>query len=130
MSGTISIIAVKLLFTIGLLFFAGMIGLISYALYRRQIPKNAAIGIRFTQAFYSDQNWYEINAYGGKVLLIWAVSVIVVVVLVFVIPISNDTLLYAIYFSLYASLIIPIMIMAVYADRFKPQQRDIRDNKK
>jgi uncharacterized membrane protein len=130
MSGTISIFAVKLLISVGLFFFAGMIGLISYALYNRQIPKNVVMGIRFPQAFYSDQNWYEINAYGGKVLLIWAVSVIVVGILVFVVPISNDTLLYAIYFSLYASLIIPIMIMAVYADRFKPQQRDIPDNEK
>lgn len=130
MSGTISIIAVKLLFSVGLLFFAGMLGLFSYALYKRQIPKNALVGFRFTRAFYSDQNWYEINAYGGKVFLIWAVSVIVVTIFVLVIPIGNDTILYAIYISIYASLIIPLILAAVYADRFKPRQRDISDDGK
>jgi hypothetical protein len=130
MSGTLPIIAIKLLFSIGLFFLAGMIGLISYALYKRMVPKNYALGVRFPQAFYSDESWYEINAYGGKVLMIWAVSVIVIVILLFLIPITNETLLILFYFSLYATLIIPIMIMAVYADRFKLQSSDIPDNLK
>lgn len=121
MSGTIPIIAIKLLFSISLFFLAGMIGLISYALYKRQVPKNAWLGIRFSQSFYSDESWYEINAYGGKVLIMWAVSVIVIVILLFLIPINNETLLTGFYFSLYATLIIPIILMAVYADRFKRQ---------
>ena len=121
MSGTLPIIAIKLLFSIGLFFLTGMLGLIGYSLYKRQVPKNAWFGIRFSQAFYSDESWYEINAYGGKVLIMWAVSVIVIVILLFLIPINNETLLTVIYFSLYATLIIPIMIMAVYADRFKRQ---------
>ena len=96
-----------------------MIGLISYALYKRQIPMNASLGIRFSQAFYSDESWYEINAYGGKILIMWAVSVIVIVILLFLIPINNETLLIVFYFSLYVTLIIPIILMAVHADRFK-----------
>jgi hypothetical protein len=119
MTGTISIFAIKLLLCIGLFYFAGMIGLISCPLLKRQVSMNHWYGIRFAQAFYSDENWYEINAYGGKVFIIWAIFVAMAGIILFIIPIDSTILLLTLYLSVYASLIIPIIMMAVYADHFK-----------
>ena len=38
-------------------------------LIRRRVPMNHFYGVRIPKAFVSDENWYEINAYGGKLLL-------------------------------------------------------------
>jgi hypothetical protein len=43
--------------------------LVSIPLILRRIPRNPYYGIRTRKAFVSDRNWYEINAYGGKVFL-------------------------------------------------------------
>lgn len=49
------------------------IGLLTAAvaipLVLRKIPMNRYYGIRITKAFKSNRNWYDINAYGGKLLL-------------------------------------------------------------
>ncbi len=39
---------------------------------------NHFYGVRFPQSFKSDEAWYEINAYGGKALLIAAVPIFAV----------------------------------------------------
>jgi hypothetical protein len=53
------------------------IGLLTTAmaipLILRKIPMNRYYGIRIPKAFKSDENWYDINAYGGKVLLVYGV---------------------------------------------------------
>ncbi len=46
-----------------------LIALISIPLVLRKVPMNRAYGVRIPKAFVSDENWYEINAYGGKLLL-------------------------------------------------------------
>ena len=45
--------------------------LLSVPLVLRKIPMNHAYGIRIRKAFVSESNWYEINAYGGKLLLVF-----------------------------------------------------------
>lgn len=35
----------------------------------RKVPMNHVYGVRLPKSFVSDDNWYEINAYGGKLLL-------------------------------------------------------------
>lgn len=42
----------------------------------RKVPMNRYYGIRIPKAFQSDDNWYDINAYGGKVLLIYGLFLI------------------------------------------------------
>jgi len=34
-----------------------------------KVPMNRVYGVRIAKAFASDRDWYEINAYGGKLLL-------------------------------------------------------------
>ncbi|MHC1724416.1 MAG: SdpI family protein [Syntrophobacteraceae bacterium] len=45
--------------------------LLSIPLILRKIPMNHLYGIRIQKAFVSQRNWYEINAYGGKLLLVF-----------------------------------------------------------
>jgi SdpI/YfhL protein family len=55
-----------------------LIALISVPLVLRKVPMNHAYGVRVPKAFVSDENWYEINAYGGKLLLGFGVFLVVV----------------------------------------------------
>lgn len=44
---------------------------LSIPLVARKVPMNAVYGVRTRKAFASERNWYEINAYGGKLLLFY-----------------------------------------------------------
>jgi hypothetical protein len=43
----------------------------------RKVPMNRFYGIRIPKAFESDRYWYDINAYGGKLLLAYGLLLIV-----------------------------------------------------
>ncbi len=51
---------------------------LSVPLILRKIPMNHFYGVRFPQSFKSDNAWYEINAFGGKALLIASVPILLV----------------------------------------------------
>lgn len=54
------------------------IGLLTAALalplVARRVPMNRWYGVRIPKAFASSRNWYEINAYGGKLLLAYGLG--------------------------------------------------------
>lgn len=52
--------------------------LVCIPLYLGKIKMNSAYGFRFGKAFESEKNWYSINKYGAKVLMWWAVAIMVV----------------------------------------------------
>jgi len=50
--------------------FSGIIAvLVSWPLIKRKVRMNSFYGFRIKAAFESEQNWYDINAYGGRLLL-------------------------------------------------------------
>jgi hypothetical protein len=49
----------------------GLTAAVSIPLVMRWIPMNMLYGVRIKKAFVSDRNWYGINAYGGKLLLVY-----------------------------------------------------------
>ena len=49
-----------------------LIFLLSLPLISRKVPMNSAYGIRIPAAFESEQRWYEINAYGGRMFAAWS----------------------------------------------------------
>lgn len=51
-----------------------MIAVFSIPLVMRKIPMNHLYGIRIKRAFSSDKNWYDINAFGGKLFLAFGVA--------------------------------------------------------
>ena len=48
---------------------------LSLPLLNGKIPMNHIYGVRFRKAFESDETWAEINTYGGKILLITSLLV-------------------------------------------------------
>ena len=41
---------------------------VSWPLIKRKVRMNSFYGFRIKAAFESEQNWYDINAYGGRLL--------------------------------------------------------------
>jgi len=50
---------------------AAIVAAVCIPLLLGRIKMNAFYGFRFRQSFASDDNWYRINAYGARVMLIW-----------------------------------------------------------
>lgn len=59
---------------IGILTFGSglLLSLLCVPLIYRKVPMNGFYGIRIPASFRSEQQWYEINAYGGGCLAAWS----------------------------------------------------------
>lgn len=64
-------------------------------LARGRIPMNELYGIRLRKAFESEQNWYRINAYGGRQLVWWSVPMLVIGAVSFFLPVATQPALVA-----------------------------------
>lgn len=62
---------------------------VSLPLVNHKIKMNHLYGVRIKKSFESENNWYRINAYGGKQLIIWSIPMILVGFACFIIPISD-----------------------------------------
>jgi hypothetical protein len=98
-----------------------VVSLISYPLIKGSVKMNYWYGVRFPQSFYSDESWYKINAYGGRVLTIWGFFLVVMGILIIFIPLNSSGALFALFMGAYASIIVPIIVIYNYARRFKRQ---------
>lgn len=59
---------------------------VSLPLILEQVPPNKWYGVRIPKAFVSRENWYRINAYGGKALALWSALLLALGVLKLVAP--------------------------------------------
>jgi len=66
---------------------------ISIPLVMRRIPMNHIYGVRFKKSFESEDNWYTINSYGGKQLIIWSIPLFIIGVLTFFLPLREHGIL-------------------------------------
>jgi hypothetical protein len=57
------------------------VAVISVPMIRRKVKMNDWYGIRIRAAFESEAAWYEINHYGGRLLLAWASLVAVTAII-------------------------------------------------
>ena len=62
---------------------------ISIPMVKRKIPMNGWYGIRIQKAFQSEELWYDINAYGGRQLIIWSLPILVAGVACFFVPLNE-----------------------------------------
>lgn len=62
---------------------------ISTPLVKRRIGPNQWYGFRISKAFQSNELWYDINEYGGRQLIIWAIPMIITGVACLFIPLSQ-----------------------------------------
>ncbi len=67
-------------------------------LYKGKVKMNYLYGVRFSNSFKSDENWYKINKYGAKRMMIWSIPVFVVGLYALFVPVS-ETLLVAFSFA-------------------------------
>jgi len=61
---------------------------ISIPLVKKKIKMNSWYGVRIEKSFKSEENWYKINAYGGKELIVWSIPIILSGIICFFIPIN------------------------------------------
>jgi uncharacterized membrane protein len=52
---------------------AVVIAVLSIPMILRKVPMNNLYGARFKESYTSEKNWYDINAFSGKVLLVASV---------------------------------------------------------
>lgn len=69
---------------LGLLFIA-----ISVPLMLNKIPPNSLYGIRIPQAFRSDEDWYDINAYGGRQFVLWSLLTVLLGIVMCFLPVDD-----------------------------------------
>jgi hypothetical protein len=50
--------------------------LLSLPLVYRKVPMNHFYGVRIRASFESDRRWYDINAYGGRLLAIGSLPIV------------------------------------------------------
>lgn len=58
-------------------------------LTKRKVKMNLWCGVRIPKSFQSDENWFKINEYGGRQLVIWSVPLIARGLLCFAIPMKD-----------------------------------------
>lgn len=62
---------------------------ISIPLVMKKVPMNSLYGFRLSKALESEENWYEINRYGGRQLIQWSVLLIFIGGLYFIFPLGD-----------------------------------------
>jgi hypothetical protein len=63
--------------------------LLSIPLVAKKVPMNSLYGFRISKAFESEENWYEVNRYGGRQLIRWSILLIVIGILHFIFPTTS-----------------------------------------
>ncbi|MBN2128820.1 MAG: SdpI family protein [Sedimentisphaerales bacterium] len=61
-------------------------------LVQRKVKMNRWYGVRIKKALESDDNWYQINAYASKRLILWALVLAGIGILTFFIPLQHPAL--------------------------------------
>lgn len=82
-----------------------VITLLSIPLIRGEMPMNSFYGVRFKKSYESNENWYRINRYGGKQLLIWSAVLAFMGIVTIFLPIEKDSILFL------PSLLAPLIIL-------------------
>ena len=70
---------------VGIMFIA-----ISIPLVKRKVSMNKVYGVRIKKAFESEDDWYKINAYGGKQLILWSLPIILLGIATCFIPLEGN----------------------------------------
>ncbi|MFH2137250.1 MAG: SdpI family protein [Candidatus Omnitrophota bacterium] len=55
-------------------------------LLKRKIKMNRWYGMRLPKAFKSEENWYKINEYGGKIFIYWSIPIVLIGMVMFFLP--------------------------------------------
>ena len=89
--------------------------LLVYPLKKGLIKMNWWYGFRFSVSFKSDENWYNINKYGAKRFMFWAIPLLIIGLIAFVIPFNENFLLILLFSFLPLIVLIPAFESYLFA---------------
>ena len=72
----------------------GLILGLSIPLIKGTVKMNRVYGVRYKKAFESEENWYKLNRYGGRLLAYWSVLFMAVGAVCFFIPLDAGNALF------------------------------------
>ena len=90
---------------------------ISIPLQKNKIRMNCWYGMRFRKSFESDENWYKINEYGARKMILWSIVIIVIGILTFLVPLETTKSLRLAIKCAPLILIIPVIETWLYAKK-------------
>ena len=111
----------KIMFGISNLSFAVLMILLSIPLYRGDVKMNRLYGARFKKSFDSEENWYKINRYAAKQVIVWSIPLFLAgIAACFVVFVTNGNVktgLVIAFASAPLIVVIPAVITYLYAQR-------------
>mgnify|MGYP003595333241 CR=1 FL=1 len=64
--------------------------LMAVPLLHRKVKMNKLYGVRFKKSFESENNWYKINEYGARQLILWSIPLAIIGVVTFFLPLKEN----------------------------------------
>ncbi len=89
----------------------------SIPLIMDKISMNQIYGFRFSKSFESKENWYKINRFGGKQLIIWSIPLFFIGIITFFLSIEDHFLLTALISYTPLILLIPVFKSYKYSKK-------------
>lgn len=62
---------------------------VSIPLIYEMVPMNRLYGFRFKKSYESEENWYRVNKYGGKQLLLWGIALLLLGTITLFLPLKT-----------------------------------------
>ena len=70
--------------------FVGLLCLgLAIPLARGRVRRNLLYGVRFAESLRSDEEWFEINRYGGRRMIVWSLPLIAVGIAALFLPLRS-----------------------------------------
>ena len=66
-----------------------LITILCIPLVKRKIKMNRWYGMRIPKSFKSEENWYKINEYGGKIFIYWSIPIVLIGIISLFLPPSD-----------------------------------------
>lgn len=91
--------------------------LVSLPMLKRKIPMNRWYGARFKKSFESDENWYNINTYSAKQLIIWSLPLLIIGIVTLFLPLEKYPMLSNVIPFSFLLILVPLFLSYRYAQK-------------
>ncbi|MFH1074862.1 MAG: SdpI family protein [Candidatus Firestonebacteria bacterium] len=68
------------------IFVGFLIIILCIPLVKRKIKMNRWYGMRIPKSFKSEENWYKINEYGGRIFIYWSIPIVLIGIISLFLP--------------------------------------------
>lgn len=90
---------------------------LSIPMIRGSVKMNGIYGARFSKSFESEENWYKINKYTGKRMVIWSIPLFLIGVASFFIPMEENSVISIVLSFAPLIVVIPAIEGFIYSNR-------------